>query len=150
LKVLGQGPGPKYIMGKRICRNIPMANQNRLEYKWNGFYVGVFPILEPSYWLLRNKQPIEIGSKISPANQQIGTHLRKKPFHLCSRKVWFTVGNWSKMNQSINICQYGMKTDPILEYNTWETSDATCGCKVGFLNKKTFFGISCVFLSFLE
>jgi len=29
------------------------------------FYVGVFSILEPSYWLLLNKQPIEIGAQIS-------------------------------------------------------------------------------------
>ena len=45
------------------------------------FYVGAFPafllvdwvvkILQPSYWLLPNKQPIEIGGKISPPNQPI-------------------------------------------------------------------------------
>ena len=36
------------------------------------FNVGVFPMLEPAYWLLRNKQPIGIGGQISPSNQPIG------------------------------------------------------------------------------
>jgi len=34
------------------------------------FYVGVF--LEPSNWLLRNKQPIEIGAQMSASNKPIG------------------------------------------------------------------------------
>ena len=48
----------------RKSSKILMVNQNFLRYKWNGFYVFC-SILEPSYWLLRNK-------KISPPNQPIG------------------------------------------------------------------------------
>jgi len=35
------------------------------------FYVDVFPILDRSYWWVRNKQPIEIAGQISPRNQTI-------------------------------------------------------------------------------
>jgi len=37
------------------------------------FYVGVFSsFIKPSYWLLRNKQPIEIVAQISPPSRPIG------------------------------------------------------------------------------
>jgi len=59
----------------------------------------LFPTLEPSYWSLQNKQPIDIGTHVSPPNQPIGslqngkTHLRKKSYCLYLPKFWFTIGN---------------------------------------------------------
>ena len=38
----------------------------------------VFTTLEPCYWFLQNKQPIEIGAQVSPLNRPIKT-LQKHP-----------------------------------------------------------------------
>ena len=40
-----------------------MVNLNFLGYNETTFYVGVYSILDHSYWLLQNKQPIEIAAK---------------------------------------------------------------------------------------
>jgi len=45
-------------------------------------------MLEPSYWLLRNKERIEIGTQISPTNKPIGRlQNRKKRLNVKNRFI---------------------------------------------------------------
>jgi len=83
------------FMGIRKIQDLlPMVNLNFLEYKWNGFYVGVFSYFGTFVLVL---QPIEIGAQISPPNKPIRRLQNRKPptWKAVPKKFLFTTGRVS-------------------------------------------------------